>query len=289
MKITVLGAGAMGSIVGAFLKRGGAEVNFADPFKAHMDKIASDGLNLYDYDGNFKGNLSIETSYSMEGMEAPDVILFLVKASFSRDALSQAVIGPNTYVFTCQNGIGNIEVIEEFVPRERILGGSLNITGMLVEPGTVKYRPMGDYNIGMGCCTQGEKEIAVAKELQQYFEKGGFTTRFYPNVLDSIWAKALFNITNNPIAALERLTRVECREIPETVDLVWNVAREVEAVAHAKGVTSVSAEKFMKDVYLNHDEKMNTVGHYPSMAQDVFIYKRKTEIDVLNGAIVQFG
>ena len=45
----------------------------------------------------------------------------------------------------------------------------------------------------------------------------------------------------------------------------------------------------MRDVYLNFDPKYNTKGHYPSMAQDVMIYRRPTEIESANGAIVRFG
>ena len=46
MKVAILGAGAMGCLVGAHLKNGGAEVYFVDPYAAHMEAVAEHGLDL---------------------------------------------------------------------------------------------------------------------------------------------------------------------------------------------------------------------------------------------------
>jgi len=46
MKYAILGAGAMGSIIGATLAKGGQEVVLVDPYKEHLDKVARDGLQL---------------------------------------------------------------------------------------------------------------------------------------------------------------------------------------------------------------------------------------------------
>lgn len=46
-KIAILGAGAMGSLVGAFLVRGGADVILVDPYEAHMDTIRTTGLAMH--------------------------------------------------------------------------------------------------------------------------------------------------------------------------------------------------------------------------------------------------
>ena len=46
-KIAILGAGAMGSLVGAFLIRGGADVILVDPYEAHMDTIRTTGLTMH--------------------------------------------------------------------------------------------------------------------------------------------------------------------------------------------------------------------------------------------------
>ena len=46
MKIAMIGSGAAGSVFAAYLRRGGAELYLVDRYKAHMDKIAEDGLTF---------------------------------------------------------------------------------------------------------------------------------------------------------------------------------------------------------------------------------------------------
>jgi len=46
MKYAILGAGAMGSIIGGVLAKGGQEVLLVDPYKEHLDKIQQDSLKL---------------------------------------------------------------------------------------------------------------------------------------------------------------------------------------------------------------------------------------------------
>lgn len=47
MKVAILGAGAMGALVGSCFHKGGAEVWLVDPFEAHMKKIAEEGLAIF--------------------------------------------------------------------------------------------------------------------------------------------------------------------------------------------------------------------------------------------------
>ncbi len=46
MKITIIGAGAMGGTIGGYFSLGGADVRFVDPYREHIDKINADGLEM---------------------------------------------------------------------------------------------------------------------------------------------------------------------------------------------------------------------------------------------------
>ena len=52
-KIAVMGAGAIGGAIGAYLIREGHDVTLIDQWAAHIDKIRSDGLKITDLRGEF--------------------------------------------------------------------------------------------------------------------------------------------------------------------------------------------------------------------------------------------
>ena len=46
MKIAMVGSGAAGSVFASYLRAGGADMTLVDPYKAHMDKVAKDGMKF---------------------------------------------------------------------------------------------------------------------------------------------------------------------------------------------------------------------------------------------------
>ena len=79
-KIAILGAGAMGSLVGAFLIRGGADVILVDPYEAHMDTIRTTGLTMHINEEMICQQ--IPTCYHADQAGPVDVVICLVKSSF---------------------------------------------------------------------------------------------------------------------------------------------------------------------------------------------------------------
>jgi 2-dehydropantoate 2-reductase len=112
---------------------------------------------------------------------------------------------------------------------------------------------------------------------------GGMNTKALDDARGAQWTKLIFNAATNPIGALTRLTHGRVCELPETRRLVSALVDEGKAVADALGITLDSDP----DELVDHAAKV-AYEHRASMLQDV-LAERATEVDALNGGIVQFG
>ena len=106
MKIAVLGGGAMGALYGGYLSRKN-DVTIVDVNTALIEKVRADGLKIAEPDGSSAVYHPAITS-DTKGMQPVDLVIVFVKAMFSESALenNRALIGPDTYLMTLQNGSG---------------------------------------------------------------------------------------------------------------------------------------------------------------------------------------
>ena len=86
MKIAMIGSGAAGSVFAAFLRRGGAEMYLVDKYKAHMDKIASDGL-VFRCKGEECCLTGFCTTDSAANLPTMDIVILMVKATQTDDVM----------------------------------------------------------------------------------------------------------------------------------------------------------------------------------------------------------
>ena len=134
MKIAMIGSGAAGSVFAAYLRRGGGELWLVDKYKAHMDKIASDGLVFRTPEGE-EVLTGFHTAPTAREIGVMDMVILMVKATQTEGVMADTMpcIGPDTVVVSLQNGLGNDEVLSRYVEKERIMYGS----GLI---GTVKEK-----------------------------------------------------------------------------------------------------------------------------------------------------
>lgn len=277
LDIAIVGAGAIGSSLGYFLKLGGADPWLVDPWTAHVEAINAGGLTVVSEDGQEQVLFRATTDPSKPGVV--DVVILLTKANHLRDSVRDALplIGPETQVFGLQNGLGHLEIISEVVPIEQILYGFCEIGGDLTAPGTV--RPTRAAGLISFKPVTGEVDDKVSA-LVELLAVGGITLRYSPDIDQAIWSKLAINCSFNAACALTRLDSAQISRQPDTASLVESVIGEVIAVAGAKGI---SVDRDHVDEFI---AIASQVDHHPSMAQDVMT-KRRTEIESLNGAVVR--
>jgi 2-dehydropantoate 2-reductase len=108
MKISVIGAGAMGSVIGGMLAKGGNDVTLIDVSETTVQAINGNGLRIEDKNGNTE-TIQVRATSSPAEVGPVDLVLVFVKCYHTEAAVRNAapLIGPQTVVLSLQNGWGN--------------------------------------------------------------------------------------------------------------------------------------------------------------------------------------
>ncbi len=278
MRIAVVGAGAMGSIFGARLADGGHDVVLVDVARPLVDTINEAGITVRRGDESTTTRVLATTDPSEVGQV--DLVVFFVKCYHTAAAaeLSRPLVGPETTVASLQNGWGNGDVLAAAFPPEQVVVGVTYNSGLLVEPGVVVHPA--DQPTLVGGFTDGDAAGRAAR-LAAALESSGLTTTVASPVRPEIWKKLILNAATLPTAALTGMNAGALVAHDDMRELVAETAREAAAVAQALGY-DISAEERV-DAILALLEKAGPTR--ASMLQD-FEAGRRTEIDVINGAVI---
>ena len=287
MKIAMLGSGAAGSVFASYLKKGGADdIVLVDLYKAHMDKVAAEGMTFTDPTGSYHID-GFKTAYTADNIGIVDIAIIMVKATQTEALLekSKACIGPETVVVTLQNGLGNDLHVKKFVPADRILFGCGNMGTELSGPAACVAKPLGGDNMYFGAAEKSELTTKAGNYLKECFDKGGLEAHFYEDVRPAVWKKATSNAGFNTVCAVLRMKVGQVAADPYGSALVWQIWKEAAAVSEALGVEGV-----WDFTVNNYDNLLAAISdYYPSMAQDMLFNDRQTEVTALTGAISDYG
>lgn len=269
-KITVLGAGAVGSVFGALLsKKGACDVTLVSRNGEHVDAINLNGLVVKTPDGEESSiTVKADTKISSE----PDLIILAVKAYDVESALGSAM-DFSCPVLCIQNGIGVEKIAEKAVGAERVIRGVTYMGATFAGPGCVVNAGIGETLIGPG--KHSEKIAAV-------FSMAGLSTNVTDNITGAVWTKSLVNCGMNAFGALTGLRNGELVQVPGLIEAMIATVDEGVAVAESCGVKVDGPQKKLLDV------AELTANNKNSMLQDIEGGKR-TEIDFLNGAVSMIG
>lgn len=280
MKVLILGAGAMGCLYGAALHRAGCEVVFVDVNQSHIDAINARGLELETRAG--VEHLPIPARRPEEISEPVDLVVVFTKTFHTEAALAgiAQAIGPKTWLLSLQNGLGNDRRLAAHAAEERVLVGASSLPSDLVGLGRVRSHGEG----GSKLFPAFGGDPAFARQVCELLSQGGLPAELEPNIHVAIWSKAIFNATMNPLCALTRRTPGFLGANPESRAMITAAVDEGVAVANACGI-AVAAQPIHDLTEVSMTDHAN---HEASMLQDVKA-GRRTEVDAINGAIVEAG
>lgn len=291
MNIAILGAGAMGSLFGGLLAEAGASVTLLDVNQQHLDAIRHTGLRLAT-----DLRTSVITSLAVSRPEAatrvPDLLMIFTKTHQIAPALLSArhLLGPATWVLTLQNGLGNVEAISTFVPRERILVGVTTIPADFLGPAHVASHGAGHIRMGHAAGSAqtdhpGHRPFnscCMLCQIVDLLNRAGLPATADPNVWAAVWEKVAFNAAFNALCAVTGCTVDQIEAVPSGPEMALAVVAEVIAVARA---SHIPADLERTQAMVLRSFKTHA-GHQPSMLQDI-LAGRRTEIDSINGAVVR--
>ena len=281
MKVTIAGAGAMGCRFGAALAASGHDVRLLDGWEAHVAAVNGDGLRVTDERGTRVVRVPAALFPAAAGDVPPaDLVIVFAKATATAlvAAAAAAAIGPATLVLTLQNGLGNIEALAPYVPRDRLLAGTTTLGTELVGPGHI--RALGSGETVLGGLTRGTS--ATAERIVAAFSSAGLFARASADVMAVIWAKVAFNCVMNSLCTIASIPVSALALYPGFDDLAQAILAEVAAVAAAEGV-DVDVDAALALMKAQFDPAASG-NHLASTLQDL-LNGRPTEIAHLNGAI----
>jgi 2-dehydropantoate 2-reductase len=282
MRIAILGGGgAMGGLVGGYLAKAGNDVSLIDVSEAAIATINTDGLSIEEKDGS-TDVIQVPATNDPSRVGPVDVIVNFVKCYHTEAAVRSAapMIGADTVVLSLQNGWGNAARISSIVGEERVLVGLTYHGGMLLAPGKVKHP-------GTGMTYVGELTGRKTDRLQRIVDTlrgAGMETTLSERILDEVWKKLALNACTLPTSSLLRFLSHELVAYEPAKTLMAEILEEVVAVAKAQGIALDYDERWAAITGLLE----KAIGGKSSMYQDMEA-SRRTEIEVINGAIVDAG
>lgn len=286
MKIAIIGAGAMGSLLGFHLCQR-AEVWLLDPWQAHVAAINAEGLACERTD-------TVATRYPRATSDpaeigAVDFALVLVKAQQTPWAAEQARLlfdhdaqkpdpSSRALVVTLQNGVGNRELLAEALGESRVGQGVTALGATLLGPGRVRHAGQGVTVFGAAPARAGMAALA------DLFGACGLPAELAGDLDALVWGKLVVNVGINALTALLRVPNGALPEIPAARELAAAAVAEAVAVARARGTPLAQPEPFEHVLAVARA----TGANRSSMLQDV-LRGSPTEISTINGAVVREG
>jgi len=239
--------------------------------KAHVDAVNSKGLSI---SGDINETFYLKADTEIREIPENTLIILTTKAYDSAKAIERIkkLLKKDTVVLVLQNGVGNEEIVKRAAgDKAKILRG---VTAMAAE-----FFELGKIGFWSGETIIEQNE--VAERIAEIFAKCMLKTRLFNDINMEVWNKLVVNCVANPLSALFHVRN--CELVSDSLKTVRHrIATECVKVGKAQGIT------FPKDLEKKVDEKISSYTNFSSMYQDVMKGK-KTEIDFLNGKVVELG
>ncbi|MBJ7655458.1 ketopantoate reductase family protein [Weissella confusa] len=291
MKYAVVGAGAMGLRYGILLQENaGVPVDFVEPTQASLNVIRAQGNQVWKSRDHENRHLIPVNVYSPEEYTGdPDVWIFFLKQMQLPDATARLAdkFKPHQTALGAMNGIGHIEVLQQYFSDDHIIGGTAMIATILNDFGDVDF--MGAEGAGTSnYANLTEQDSDVLDAVLADFGAAHLNPTKSNNFMGTLLTKVFFNSVENSIATM---FNARMGELMAYEGFLAGVAKplidEAYDAAESAGYQLLESREEM----LSQVEYVSTVAnplHYPSMSQD-FTKGRDTEVDYINGWIARLA
>ncbi|OGC93706.1 MAG: hypothetical protein A2W25_06305 [candidate division Zixibacteria bacterium RBG_16_53_22] len=282
LRVGIIGTGPVGTILTAHLKEAGALVVPCDVFAHKINAIKKKGIRLTH---TIEKKVAIhEACYSVQelGMYDLDLVIIAVKTPDLKKVIGQIkdIDNGRLYVMCAQNGIDNeIEIGREFGDH-RSLRMVINFAGNAADDHTIHVSFFNPPNYVAALADGGNE---MARRFADMLNSVGLETEIPLDIQDHVWAKAILNAALSAVCAITRQTMKEVMDFPATFELVEGLIDESVRVAEKERIDLGSKFTRFSIRYLK-----NAGHHRPSMLVDLE-NGYPTEVDQLNGRIVQYG
>ncbi len=286
MNIAIMGAGSIGSLIGAKISNYGVSNLLIHARGEHGSTIAVNGIKIQGEEDLSVSNddmfVSLDEVGLYEGLNGKiDYLLITSKANDVQKMLEKAekLLHENSKVLCFSNGLGHVEKCIEFYGPHRVFAASVSHGAWRPEPGVIEWAGKGSIAIGQFADGPG---LTDAEELIELLSNCGLNPHWVEDGRSLVWSKVLLNISINPIAALIGCKNGDLLQ-SELFELCSSVMLEGTNIARHERVNLPSDEELISRL---SQVLESTSSNYCSMLQDI---KKggKTEMEFLNQAIVE--
>ena len=299
MRTAILGAGALGIIIGALMTKNGKQVDLIDSYQENVDALNADGARVT---GNLELHWPVTALTPQEMRGAYDLILLLTKQTANEMALPRLLphLHPDSIVCTLQNGIPE-DGVAAIIGRERTIGGAVGFGATWLRPGVSELTSTLEA-VEKFAFEIGELDGVVRPRLEtvkEILSAAGGTT-ILTNLMGIRWTKLLMNATFSGMSAALGCSFRDVLADEKAMTCIAHIADETIKVCHGKGYRMVEMQgadmeflelgskadiagkmDFYRKVWGRHNNKA-------SMLQDLE-KGNNTEIDHINGVVCRSG
>lgn len=288
-----MGAGSMGSIIGALMTKRGLDVTLCDRNEAHVKAMNSRGLRI---EGYLNETIAVKAVLPSELRGIFDIVILLTKATANESALTtiKSHLGDDGCVLTLQNGI-NEDVVASFVGRRKTCGGIILWGATLKEPGVSELTSAPEQ---MGIVI-GELDGAITERINKIKEilSVAGNIEVTDKLMSHKWSKLCINAGFSGVGTVIGGDYGKVVDDDKAVRTAAFVIKETVLTAKALGHTEVKYMFMEPEFFLFQDnDQLSKVinffrvalkAHrniYPSMLQDIE-KGLKCEVEVINGYV----
>jgi 2-dehydropantoate 2-reductase len=298
MKTTIIGAGAIGGVIGAYLAKAGSEVEFVDINEEHVKAMKKNGLTIREKESTFTVPVKAYTMKELvEKNEPLEEVFLCVKALHTKEAVRniKCLLTDRSYVVSFQNGLCEYEIAEE-IGLDRTVGCFINLFADYQEPGLIEYGGVGSLYIGEVSGEISHRVERVVNRLSVWGE-----AKATDNLLGYLWGKLSYGAVLTATATTNE-TIADVLDNPDYFDLVVNTAHEVLQIADKKGIVPEGFDDWEPGVILSKDpeeirKQLNILttrlrGYTKTRTgiwRDLAVRKRKTEVPQQLNPVIQQG
>lgn len=300
MKIGILGCGAMGTVMGAYMTKNGLEVEMIDSYKEHVDMLNKNGAHII---GTVDMRVPVKAITPEEMKGIYDIIFLFTKQTVNDVVLKNLLphLNENSTVCTLQNGVPE-HFVAEYVGEKRTVGGTVLWGATFIKPGVSELTQditKNDhlFEIGEIDGTIGERIKKVA-DMLGYMGKAKITD----SLMASRWGKLINNACMSGMSAACGATFGEILKNEKSRACLSYLAREVKNAVKQRGMNFQyflnEQEPYSCDI--KNQEMFNTNQRmFLEMYKDMYTAKasmlqdlekeKKTEVQMINGYVSSTG